>query len=666
MAVSLQSALMGALVTVAVMTSLLLQRRRRRSDRWFAILCSVLVAWFWFGFLFELTQQSVWRQLELALGAALPLPLLRLFEELMPGTRLRTRLVRRLVVPVSIGLAVLALSQVGLTRPAQTAVGAGAVVAVLAASRALIRASEGENPVERTRRVYLAIGASIVASVCWLCELPSSADLQAVGHTAAMVYVTFLSQVILRERLMDLNEFLGRMAVLAVLAVVFATIGGLLISISDNLYGRLFNAVVAVVIVLTLYEPLKQWVEQKTSEVFFRERHRFTQAVAELRRRLQRGVLDPMIMADIVTEALYASRRTTHTAVYLLDADERGFRLAAHRGPEPALVVNPVELPDLYKAVNQSTGPLLAELLIETDDGSALVPSMRAASGDAVFPFASDDAGLGFLAVRDDRSVEAYGSAELHEIQRLAETCTTIIWNSKLAESVRERERLAAIGAMAAGLAHEIRNPLGAIKGAAEYLDPARSGARGEFLRVIIEETDRLNAVVSQFLDYARPAGSNRQWIRLNDIVRSSVRLVEVDRRLRIDLRLAEDLPSVQADPEQLKQVILNLLLNAVDASPDHQPIMVRTQALGPTDQVELRVEDRGVGIPTQDLERIFIPFFTTKHTGTGLGLAVCQRIVQAHGGLITAASSPEQGTAFVVRLPRSPEEPKAEGAQVA
>ncbi|MGF1511499.1 MAG: nitrogen regulation protein NR(II) [Myxococcota bacterium] len=661
MPVSIQSAVVGTLVTFAVMASVVLRRRHRRSDRVFGVACVFLALWFIAGLVGELGAGR-WSRSELAASALLPPALARLFEELVPGTRLRSRRLRRLVLPIGLILAGISLSTLADLPMVRAAIGAAVLISILWASRSLLQATSTETPVERVRRRYVAFGASSVALVCTLTALPWIPETtKVIGHTSVMVYVFFLSQVILRERLLDLNEFIARMSVLGALALLFATVSALLIGISATPSGRLFNTVVGIMIALTLYEPLRDRMERKVFELFFRERFRFVQMVQDLRNRMQRSILDARSMSRRLVDELYNSRRATHVAAYLLDPDERGFTLAAHRGPEPALHVNPQELPELYQAIYQHPGTLIAESLSPqwqgNDESKALMEAMRQANADALFAFQSEDAIMGFLALRDDRSPEAYASTELRELQGLADTAATVLWNSKLAESVREKERLAALGAMAAGLAHEIRNPLGAIKGAAEVLDTDRSGLEGELLTVIVEETRRLNGVVSQFLDYARPYRATLRTVDINDVVRSTVRLLEVEEhnRGRLELELESESATVEADPEQLKQVVLNLLLNALEASqPSDEPprITVQTRLRPQRDGVELRVRDRGIGIKSEDLERIFIPFFTTKHSGTGLGLAMCQRIVQAHGGSISAASVLNEGTEFVVRLP--------------
>jgi two-component system sensor histidine kinase HydH len=239
---------------------------------------------------------------------------------------------------------------------------------------------------------------------------------------------------------------------------------------------------------------------------------------------------------------------------------------------------------------------------------------------------------------------------------------------------MKERDRLAALGEMAAGLAHEIRNPLGAIKGAAQYLDPRQLPAGdGEILGIIVDEVNRLDGVVAQFLEYSRPfpiagSGDRFQPTDLNDVIARTVKLLEptLPPGVVLKVELGDGLPPINGDAEQLKQVFINLALNAVQAMPDGGTLSIRTRrpaqplemALSDAlpryaaDQVEVRFADTGAGIPEDAKDRIFIPFYTTKTKGTGLGLAITQRIVKGHGGTIEVQSRLGEGTEFVLRFP--------------
>jgi signal transduction histidine kinase len=226
---------------------------------------------------------------------------------------------------------------------------------------------------------------------------------------------------------------------------------------------------------------------------------------------------------------------------------------------------------------------------------------------------------------------------------------------------------------MAAGLAHEIRNPLGAIKGAAQLLitDGVSGDASAavssttemvELLDIIVEEANRLNNVVTRFLDYARSERPGREGagkVDLNQVVRKTVQLLqqELPRSIELRSRIDEMLPPIAGDPESLMQVFLNLGQNALHAMPDGGTLEIlttrrRRSRLGYGQFAEVRFRDTGIGIPRDRLKKLFIPFYTTKQKGTGLGLAISHRIVNQHGGTIEVRSTLGQGSTFSVFLP--------------
>jgi signal transduction histidine kinase len=187
-----------------------------------------------------------------------------------------------------------------------------------------------------------------------------------------------------------------------------------------------------------------------------------------------------------------------------------------------------------------------------------------------------------------------------------------------------------------------------------------------EFIEVIVEETNRLNGVVTAFLDYARPLKQSFGPTDVNEVVTRTLRLIQNDLPPNVTLReeLEPDLARVDGDAEQLKQVLINLVQNAVQAL-GSTPGEIVIKTLKPErfgdfrqpDPIEIHVTDSGPGIPADQQLNIFVPFFTTKQKGTGLGLAICQRIVKNHGGTITVQSKVGEGSTFTIRLPSLAEE---------
>lgn len=235
---------------------------------------------------------------------------------------------------------------------------------------------------------------------------------------------------------------------------------------------------------------------------------------------------------------------------------------------------------------------------------------------------------------------------------RLAQTNRQL---QELFEQLRRAERLSALGELAAGLAHEIRNPLGSFEGALRIVSRPElpEDTRQEFRHMALSEVDRLKGLVSNFLDFARPPTSRPSRTSPVALLQSVEHLVSETAGLAhvvIHTQAQVDLPEVMLDPQQIKQVLLNLVLNSIQAMPGGGRAILRASTR--QEAVIFEVEDEGVGIREEDMERIFDPFFTTRPNGTGLGLSVASRIVSQHGGQIRARKNPTRGTTFTIEIP--------------
>jgi len=220
-----------------------------------------------------------------------------------------------------------------------------------------------------------------------------------------------------------------------------------------------------------------------------------------------------------------------------------------------------------------------------------------------------------------------------------------------------ERGKALLLAEMAPVFAHEIRNPLGSIKGAAQYLQSeSATEEQRQLLNVIIEEVNRLNAVVSQFLDYARPASGKIQEQDINAVILRAMAIISANRladNVTISRELREGLPAVVVDDQQILQVMINIALNAIEAMPDGGSLNFRTSKIETSEglAVGIAIRDTVAGIGRDDIKNIFKPFYTTKERGVGLGLAICRRIIKEHGGSIRVKSITGQGSVFYIRL---------------
>jgi two-component system, NtrC family, nitrogen regulation sensor histidine kinase GlnL len=236
----------------------------------------------------------------------------------------------------------------------------------------------------------------------------------------------------------------------------------------------------------------------------------------------------------------------------------------------------------------------------------------------------------------------------------------------ELEEDLKRADRLAMVGTLAAGLAHEIRNPLGGIKGAAQLLKRSlgRDSALLEYADIMVREVDRVDKLIEQLLDLSRPAKLELTALNIHEILEEVLLLqaqAPEERKMNVKKRFDPSLPPIRGDRAQLTQVFLNLVKNARQAMTETGTLTVTTrvetdfhirdQGAGRSKFIWIDIQDNGIGINDEDLPHIFSPFFSTKHNGTGLGLAVCYRIIKEHGGLIRVESAAGRGTTFKVSL---------------
>ena len=236
----------------------------------------------------------------------------------------------------------------------------------------------------------------------------------------------------------------------------------------------------------------------------------------------------------------------------------------------------------------------------------------------------------------------------------------------ELEEDLKRADRLALLGTMAAGLAHEVRNPLGGIRGAAQLLQ--RSNGEGELIRnyteIMIREVDRVNKLIEQLLDLSRPAGFTLTPLNIHELLDDVLILesqVDGAQRVKIKKFFDPSLPMIRGDREALTQVLLNIVKNAFQSMEGSGTLTVSTRletdyhirerGAAPNRLIWVEMADEGKGIPEDELRQIFSPFFTTKNNGTGLGLAVSYRIIKEHGGLIRVESEVGKGSTFKVAL---------------
>jgi signal transduction histidine kinase len=676
-----------AVLALAIALSVLL--RGRRAVHWlFAGFAADVALWYASQSLAGFFSADLWERVTGVLTVLLPQFAIHLFQSVVPleerGTG--TRLARFAAI---VGIPVLAVS-VSPYHDRSFALGAVYTYVFGLLAAALIsmarRGMRSTSKAVRDRvRFLVVVGAA--ATTFQLADFLSylGVHLPPIGAVLAIVFLFVLAESLTRPRLADIYELAGRLLVSTALAFCLAGIFYLFVMVIGGFDTMYLNAVLAAIVFLVLFEPLQTEVETRIHQFFFRERYDLETSVAELRGRLAH-VLEIDEMVTTLMQGLEKSRRVTTAALFLRDQDGDGFDLVGSIGAAVPKRVEAIGARAMLDRLEKHPSLSLEELAREGSDGDGAVLAAAATLGAlqraVVLPVRGEDEPLvGVLFLADDRVRDAFTPEEVSLLETVAPQISVVVANSRLYSRMKERDRLAALGSMAAGLAHEVKNPLGAIKGAAQLLEEVGAGgafdpSSREFVGIIIEEVNRLDRVVGSFLDYARPHAGNPIPLDLNAAARRTVQIVQsqiTDGGIDLQLELGDNLPRARIDPEKFRQVLINLIQNAIQAMDGQGKITVTTQMgrggrVPPldgslpssrrslTDEVEQHVEvsirDTGPGIAPKVLRNLFVPFFTTKSQGTGLGLAISQSIVQNAGGTIEVQSLPGAGTTFTIVLP--------------
>jgi two-component system sensor histidine kinase HydH len=561
----------------------------------------------------------------------------------------------------------------------------------------------------RRNIIYLgglfALLFSTMDHVPWLgTALPSLSNL------LLAAYLFFISQAISQQRLLNFGALLSRMLVLTAVALTLAGVYSILVAWIQNSPGLFFlNSFIASFLILTLLEPLRSLVRYFTQRLLTQKHLRLEETLREAQLKLT-GVTEPAALFQNILLTAEQTLQPQFAALFLLRRDGIKYRRVRITGTEPlAGEGKPMPLRELLadhpllqacaEMHRKGELPVLLDQVLENEIDrstsraqreqlSSLIQGLKALGCNLLIPLFDQGRMLGFVALLAPDPPEAWSGnwGLLPVLYPYFEQAAQTLRSLAVYVRQREKERLAALGEMAAGLAHEIRNPLGAIKGAAQFLDPndpgdeSAAGGPGperpdrHFLRIIVEEVDRLNRVVTQFLDYSKPFAADLQPVELTSLVAKTVETMRAALAAQPLAPGAVAAPALsftshapagravraQVAAEQLQQVLINLIQNSAKALAAKQPpipdpsIRVSVDLEGNAGDADavITVEDNGTGIKKEHLEKLFIPFFTTSPSGTGLGLSISQKIIEAHRGRIDVSTEEGRFTRFSVILP--------------
>jgi two-component system, NtrC family, sensor kinase len=426
-----------------------------------------------------------------------------------------------------------------------------------------------------------------------------------------------------------------------------------------------------------LVATVQKRLETMVGKALFKEKHEAYETLTEFSRAMV-SILDLPTLTETILSTLKNVLNIQTVSLFLLDNEKDAYMLSSTNGTGNETLQSirfsaSDELPHYLRCSH--TLLVRADLKGSPEINSSILHALDAMASEVCLPLINKDRLIGFINLGPRTGIQAYAQHERHLLTTLAQNAAVALDNAMLYTDLkrsqilmRRTDRLRSLETIAGGFAHEIRNPLTSIKTFVQLAPGRRDDAEfiDRFSEVVIEDVYRIERLIHEILDYARYREPKFVLEDLNDIVSSCLYFIEVKastRFITIEKHLAPDLPSAMLDRQQIKQVLLNLLLNGMDAMNDRGgQLSVKTHRLNKADGTWMQIEigDTGVGISPNNLEHIFDPFYTTKHEsidreGTGLGLTIVHQIIQEHHGYIEVESTVGAGTTFYINLRTHP-----------
>jgi len=434
-------------------------------------------------------------------------------------------------------------------------------------------------------------------------------NLPIVSHFSMPLYVAVAVYAIVRHKLIDITVYVRKGLIYSIITVFFTSLYVILILLANNFFAARteYNSIIVTALVVfslaLFFQPLRDRVQDFINQMFFKSQYDYQETIKKISRELS-AVLKIEGLIDLVQRIVADILKPKRSEICLGEA-------------KPSFV------PRLSVAI-KSKGLILGQLYLD-----------QKLSGDE------------------------YSTQDKNLLDTLAHQVGVALENIHLHQGLVRSESLAALGTMAAGMAHEIKNPLASIKGMTQVLPENMEDKEfiKDFTDLVPRQLDRINKIVENLLKVGKKIKLEKKNINLVNLVNEVLDFyANLCRKKGIEVkRNLDQLPEIYADPEQLQQVFTNLVLNSVQAMPEGGVLEVTgEQGRG---RLVIQVSDTGVGIPSDKLEKIFDPFFTLKEEGSGLGLFTAFRVLQEHGGAIEVESQVGKGTKFTLWLPIKPKQ---------
>lgn len=550
----------------------------------------------------------------------------------------------------------------------------------------LIKSYSKSKGVERLQIKYCLVGMFLTAGfgvgANLFLPMTGISRFNWVGPSLTVIYVGFATYAIVKHRLMDINIVLTKGTTYFLLLLLLFVPSLVVIFISQRLFfgkiNYLFSFIIfSIILIVTIFfHKIKPGTEKVVEHLLFKNRYDYRETLSKFSKAMV-SILDLQSLSKRIIETVTQTMGVEKASLFLLNEEKAGYELLESKN---------IKKP-LSKSLLLKNSPLpfhlqnFGEIIVREElvkgkkipEINSAIEEMGDLEAEVSIPLILKGRLIGLINLGHKFNKDIYSHEDIELLSTLANQTAVAIENARLYEDlkksksyIRRADRLASLGTLTAGLAHEIRNPLVAIKTFTQLL-PERlddEEFRNHFLKITSGEVDRISSLVNELLDFARPSEPKLEFEDINSVLEGMILLVSTEskkKQISIQKDHTPNLPLIRIDREQIKQVFLNILLNAIEATPENGTIFVKTRSFTkPNGEsfVQIEFTDTGCGIPEEYLEDIFNPFFTTKTTGSGLGLSISNQIVQDHKGYISVESRLNKGTSFFINLPLNQEHP--------
>ncbi len=542
------------------------------------------------------------------------------------------------------------------------------------------RAIELNSPLEATRIKYLfwAFVAGFIASVDFIQTY--GFEFYPTGYIFVTLLVIIITYAISKYQLMDITFIITRPKILTYvkpLALIpFYFVVLMLIRIFTGSYQYLLSGILVAsfAIFAGLLVSLQRQMERTVEKSFFRKRYDAYQTLTEFSKAIV-SILDLGELTEKITSTLSKGMGVDRVSTFLLD-EKSGYSIGSFLGLEDKIKRIQLKSDDPLPKALTKRGEIIIKEELERDlffeENKPLIDSMAAIEAEVSIPFISKGRLVGFCNLGNKKSRDMYSNEDLALLGNLAQQAAIAIENARLhylekksLVLMKQIDKVDTFSRFAGGMAHEINNPLVTISTFFQLLPQKRDDSEfmDSFSRLAFSETERIRRLTRELLDYGKPKEIQFRLEDFNILVTRVVLLIKLEaekKKIILQSVLAGDLPRIHMDPDQIRQVILNILLNAIDATGEGGSITIGTRYIHADQKDEYAqvwIKDTGEGIAKEEIDKIFDPFFTTKHSsiereGTGLGLSISHQIIKEHKGFINVESTLGKGTTFLIYIP--------------